>query len=950
MPRRCCVPGCKENYDTTLKKTKTPVSTFSFPKEEKQREKWLRAIPRKDWIPTTTSAVCANHFCESEIVRFNEFKLPNGQINKVMLKYPKLSKNAVPSNFPNLPKYLSSEIKEGRSDPETRRAAIVQRNEDLFKNFMDNDMIVGFDDLKLNLEKIYSSKWEVKADDVSIYFYNLSTIDKCLSINNTIHIDQSMQVTVFHKGNKLSPNDLKWILPCDLKLERWSQLTNLLSRYSLNNDSVQSNPITDLLNQAIDSLSKAYVKCEEDESFAYTKHLEIIIDQLIQMVSKKNRYCPATIIMSFIIYSQSPSCYKLIRDFFVLPHKRYLQSISASLNVSPKNDLNNKNYLLNVAETLSDTEKVVSLIIDEIYISTRLDYRSHSIVGSAENENRSAGCEFAKTIVTFMISSVFGKMNEVVKLWPVNNVKGIELAEMSKYVIDFVQSCNFEVLCVISDNHSINRIMFKSLSDNGFWFPNPKDSEKAIFLLFDFVHIFKNIWKNWLNLKNLYNTFVFCDFTSDKLKYAKLQDIKNIYEKEKTLLTKQAYKLNFKSLYPSNLERQKVHLADNVFHQSTISSLKCTPEYQDTADFVEIIRRWWDIVNTRNVLKGTLKRNEWSKPFENISDVRIDFLEKFVNWLDKWHNIENNNGHLTNETFQAIRQSTIVLVKLIRYCFEHYAIKYILPGKFTSENLEKRFGIYRVLSGCNYNVSLDDVLAAEKKIRVKHIFQNINKSFSLSDIREQFSLITDDDIEETFETHGLLANEFISILNTNYLQVSDVDDATKIYISGYASHTISKKLNNCGSCISIITMSKGNLTGNKYFDNLQRNGLSIATDRVCYIFYHMASIMQYIMNNKDCEAKFLKFNQHKFILCKLTIESIKSDIYYNDFQNICEECGTSYEKILNMICSVLSNVFLNNFIKIKNNNNFESQKLKKKRSEEPTQNTQKQRKLGTFKK
>ncbi|CAH1978417.1 unnamed protein product [Acanthoscelides obtectus] len=665
------------------------------------------------------------------------------------------------------------------------------------------------------------------------------------------------------------------------------------------------------------------------------------------MVFNKNRYCPATIIMSFIIYSQSPSCYNVIRDFFVLPHKRYLQSISSSLHVSPRDDMNNKNYLLNICKGLSDNEKIVALIIDEIYVSSRMDYRSQSLVGSAENENSTDDCEFAKTIVTFMISSVFGQMNEVIKLWPVHNVKGLELAKMTKDVIDLVQACNFEIICIITDNHSINRIMFKNLSHNGFWFSNPKSSEKNIFLLFDFVHIFKNIWKNWINLKNLHKTFVCYDFTNDELKYAKFQHIENIYEKEKCLLTKQAYKLNFKSLYPSTLERQKVHLADNVFHQSTISALKCVPEYQDTADFVEIIRKWWDIVNTRDVLKGTIKRNDWCKPFESISDERIHFLEQFVVWLDKWHKIENNNGHLTNETFQAIKQSTYVLIEIIKYCFQNYSIKFILPGKFSSENLEKRFGVYRILSGCNYNVSLDDVLSAENKIRVKHIFKGINKNVTLANIKEQFSMISDNDILDSFESNQCLLSDFVFILKSNYLQVVDVDESTKIYTSGYASHAITKKLNNCESCISLVRIDKGKLTGNDYFDYLQRNGLSIPSERVSYIFYHMASIMQFIMGNKDCEVKFIGCRQQKLLLCQLTIESIKSDHYYDDFAQTCKICNRKYEKILNMICSIFSNIFLNNYVKNKNNANIENQKLKNKKLAD-SHNSQKKRKMCTF--
>lgn len=951
MPRRCCIPGCKVNYDSTLKETGKCESTFAFPKDPEQVEKWLKAIPRKDWQPSNSSVVCSNHFCNSDILRYHEFSLPSGEVKKVPLKYPKLSKDAVPRFFKNLPKYLSNTKVQNRSDPEKRRETISQREEEVIETFLKSDMISDFKDLKDNFMKEISTilPWEVKIGADKLYFYTLN-LDSCLSINSTIIVDKDLQVQVVLNDNHLSPNELKWVLPCTLKLERWSQLQNLLSRYKLPDsaEEIEYN-VTELLKQSIKLLSKAFTKCEDDDTFLYTRQLELILDQLTQIVSNKNRYCPATIIMSFIIYSQSPSCYNLIRDFFILPHKRYIQSISSSLSVSPTEDSNNKNYLLNISKSLSDTEKVIALIIDEIYITSRVDYRSQSIVGSAENEGV-RDCEFAKTIVTFMISSVFGSLNEVVKLWPVNNVKGLELAEGTKEVVDFVQECGFEVICIITDNHSINRIMFKSLSDNGFWFNNPKNPEKLIFLLFDFIHIFKNIWKNWLNLKNLYNTFVFYDFEHDSLKYAKLQDVKNIYEMEKDLLTKKAYKLNYKSLYPSTLERQKVHLADNVFHQSTISGLRTIEGCEDTADFLEIIRHWWDIVNTRNYLKGTLKRNDWSKPFQNTSDFRIDFLNKFVAWLDKWHSMKNNNGHLTNETCQALKQSTTVLIKIIQYSFQHYSIKYVLPGKFTSENLEKRFGIYRILSGCNYNVSLDDVLSAEKKIRMKHIFKNLNHSLSLSDIKAQFSLISENDIKESFEIEDSLGNEFLFILQSNYLQVSDVDDSTKIYISGYASHTISKKLNQCENCISLLTERKGSKTGNEYFDYLQRDGLSVANDRVTYVFVHMVSIMQYIMNNKECEVKFLKCYKQKDILCKLTIASIQSDFYYSDFLTNCSRCNKSYFRILNMLCSVFSNICLNNYVKIKNNYNIETQKLKNKKrlSDSVNQNSQTRRKLNTF--
>lgn len=65
MPRSCCVVGCQTGYKSNSNKI---VSTFSFPKTESLRQKWINVIPRKDLIVTQNSAVCANHFTEDQII------------------------------------------------------------------------------------------------------------------------------------------------------------------------------------------------------------------------------------------------------------------------------------------------------------------------------------------------------------------------------------------------------------------------------------------------------------------------------------------------------------------------------------------------------------------------------------------------------------------------------------------------------------------------------------------------------------------------------------------------------------------------------------------------------------------------------------------------------------------------------------------------------------------
>lgn len=327
-----------------------------------------------------------------------------------------------------------------------------------------------------------------------------------------------------------------------------------------------------------------HILLQQSIEFVNVKNLEIVIDQIKQIKNKKNRFSPGTIIMAFMLYSQSSAACNLLRSFFILPHKRYLQHLSSNMDISPENNVNNEHYLYNISSTLTSREKVVILLIYEIDVTAKLDYRAKRVAGYALNSN-----ELVKTILAFMICSAFGNFSEIVKLLPVYNITGEQMVPITYKVIDFIKKCGFELLCIVTDNHRVNRNMFSKLASNSISFPNPSQSDKTIFLSFDTVYIMKNIRNNWLNLKNLDKAFVFPNFYMNEVRISKFNDLRTVYDSEKHLIVKKAYKLNYKSLYPSNLERQKVYLVDNIFHHSTIASMKDF-NYSDIAHFLEIIR------------------------------------------------------------------------------------------------------------------------------------------------------------------------------------------------------------------------------------------------------------------------------------------------------------------------------------------------------------------------
>ncbi len=79
--KTCSAPGCRTGYRKRKEKgngaENTPepdidekIQLFHFPDEEKEPERfqaWLRAIPRKDFVPTSNSRLCAKHFNSADI-------------------------------------------------------------------------------------------------------------------------------------------------------------------------------------------------------------------------------------------------------------------------------------------------------------------------------------------------------------------------------------------------------------------------------------------------------------------------------------------------------------------------------------------------------------------------------------------------------------------------------------------------------------------------------------------------------------------------------------------------------------------------------------------------------------------------------------------------------------------------------------------------------------------
>ncbi|KAG8303581.1 hypothetical protein J6590_108457 [Homalodisca vitripennis] len=194
-----------------------------------------------------------------------------------------------------------------------------------------------------------------------------------------------------------------------------------------------------------------------------------------------------------------------------------------------------------------------------------------------------------------------------------------------------------------------------------------------------------------------------------------------LHKKEQYENVKLAPALSLKVLYPTSIERQNVLLYCKLFDEKNIAALKNTDINSSTAYFMDIILKWWKVVNVKQAYKWVRFNDEYYKPINSMTDKTSLYLEKFCSWLVKWNEIEiqgekvgSMNGKLSKETQEALLLTTKTLLEIIEFLTKNLKLSYILLGKFQTDSLEARFGQFRQMSGACYKISVNQVIQSEK--------------------------------------------------------------------------------------------------------------------------------------------------------------------------------------------------------------------------------------------
>lgn len=424
-------------------------------------------------------------------------------------------------------------------------------------------------------------------------------------------------------------------------------------------------------------------------------------------------------------------------------------------------------------------QKYSKILVDEVHIKPGVRYQGNHLIGY------SADCpeKPARTMLALRVCPLMGEAF-IARIIPVYSLSAELLFDQIQKLIVILHEVGAYVFLVMADNLRANVSCFKmfhdkfgSINESSINHPVSNDLFKVLYLLFDPIHLFKNIKNNWLteNLQKL--KFYFPG--SEETVIACWGDIIRLYKDEQKSLMKES-KLDYATVYPTNFVKQKVNLTINVFCEKTGVALR-NHGFDQTANFVLTVTRLINIMNVGSPNAGS-RSNDLDRGVINcIDDDRLNFMLDMAESFEKMNTSCTEYKHrvmcLTSDTSNGLSITIRGMVSLAKELLMHHNLKYVMFRMYQSDRLEGEFGAFRQLNGGNYYMSADHVHNALKLQRIK-LFAKIDTLDIVWHTERSCCSqpLTEDELDalnESFDT-------------TNKL--NEIDRSTVYYVAGYISH------------------------------------------------------------------------------------------------------------------------------------------------------------------
>ena len=555
MVNKCSAFGCKSGYKDA--NTDQTVQFHCFPLHSKELcDKWIAANPRKDFTPSQHSTICSLHFKPSDYVDDHEDTNTTRRKRKSSGTFVRrrLKPDAVPSIFANVPVYLSKTSGTPRSTVKATPSSRRQREEAKLRE-LESALLAGDDvssatlselSQKLQSETAAPDGYNVLLEDNRLIIYWLTIENDVPKVTSSVTVNSDLTVVASVDGVIVPASMITDLVTGPI--ERMSQLVNLMARIKAYGEDSRSRSLQCSVQIAVNVLKRSLENLDETDGDEYRK-ISFVIEQLQLLVTDKyaRHYSPQLMIMSFRIRSASNAAYTALLDENVLcmPSTSTLEKVTRRLKTD--SGLDNSSYLKMRVSKLSEFERKVVLIIDEIYIAKRVEYSGGEIIGLTPDGS------VASTLLCFMVKSLTSKFQDIVAIFPMNKLTAEKQLECYNSVSVLLNSVSLHVVAISVDNAATNRKFFVDCLCGGTLTTSVIDSVtgQPIFLIFDPVHDIKNVYNNLQGRKVFQCPPMARDLPNGCT--ARFQDVVDLFNYEATLPLKKAHRLTPAALAPKSI-------------------------------------------------------------------------------------------------------------------------------------------------------------------------------------------------------------------------------------------------------------------------------------------------------------------------------------------------------------------------------------------------------------
>ena len=358
--------------------------------------------------------------------------------NSKKLLRRRLKTGAVLSVFINLPShytYQSEPHRSGLSTTSSRHERAAARLAERCENFFNADKASNLDDIIAKLsEELQKQKYLLHRTDKGLYLIHLSD-QQPPSIVATIFINADLEVTFYQEQLIIPSSSYKHILSAN-KVALFSQVLNLMV-FAKNKQPQSKTEVQQFQTNLRRLINDFILTTENEQQILFLKFFAEQID-LVFTSKHQRRYSAELLMMTYIIFATSPRAYERLMEeqLLMLPSSKTLKKIT--MNLDSKTGLDDVQYLRFWYSQLNAFDRNVIIMIDEIYLSKRIEASAGQVLGLTDN------CQIASTALCFMIKSLSSSYQDMVGIYPV--LSNIEQAVQARNSVDHEATSKAELL------------------------------------------------------------------------------------------------------------------------------------------------------------------------------------------------------------------------------------------------------------------------------------------------------------------------------------------------------------------------------------------------------------------------------------------------------------------------------------------------------------------------